>query len=166
MLFTLLTALITCIIVSFFGYVIHWMLHQPWAGFFNSSHMTHHTKLYPPEDFFSDTYRSAGKDSTVILFAIAAVPLVLAPLVLGFFGLLSWSLVITVLVVEGLMGYAHNYLHDAFHIKNHLLTKIPVINKLFDKWVKLHYLHHVDMSKNFGIFTFHWDKVFKTFLEK
>lgn len=161
----LFTIFITYLITSLFGYIVHRALHQTWSGYFNKAHMTHHLIKYPPEDFLSDTYRNAGKDSTPKFFALAALPIILAPLLLGWFGILSWAVVITIMVVEGLMGFLHDYLHDSFHIKNHLLTKIPVINKLFDLWVKLHYQHHVDMNKNFGIFTFHWDKVFKTFLK-
>lgn len=158
-----LTILISYLITSLFGYVVHWSLHQSWTGKINQSHMTHHLKLYPPEDFTSETYRNAGKDSTPKFFAMAAIPLILAPILLGLFGVLPLYLVITVLVVEGLMGFLHDYLHDSFHIKNHILTRIPVVRDIFDRWVKIHYLHHVDMGKNYGIFVFHWDRVFRTF---
>lgn len=162
----LLTILISYIITSLFGYVIHWSLHQTWAGQFNNAHMTHHLKLYPPEDFTSEVYRNAGKDSTPKFFAMAAIPLILCPIVLGLLGILSWPLAITVLVVEAAMGFFHDYLHDAFHIKNHFLTRIPVVRDIFQKWIDLHYLHHVDMGKNYGIFVFHWDRIFGTFWKK
>lgn len=161
-----LTLLITYFITSLFGYVIHWSLHQSWAGQFNNAHMTHHLKLYPPEDYTSDTYRHAGKDSTPKFFAMAAIPLILTPIVLGFLGILPIYLVITVLVVEGLMGFLHDYIHDAFHINNHLMTRIPGVKDIFSKWTQLHYLHHVDMGKNYGIFVFHWDRVFRTFWKR
>lgn len=161
-----LTILITYIVISLFGYVIHWSLHQPWLGKFNDSHMTHHLKLYPPSDFLSETYRHAGKDSTVKLFAFAVIPLILTPIVLYFLGVLSLSLMITVLVVEGIVGFLHDYIHDAFHISNHWMSRVPVLRDIFGVWVKLHYLHHVDMGKNYGIFVFHWDHVFRTFWKK
>lgn len=162
----LLTILITYIIVSLFGYVVHWALHQTWAGQVNNAHMTHHLKLYPPEDYTSDTYRHAGKDSTPKFFAIAAIPLILCPIILGLLGILSWTLAITTLVVEGIMGFLHNYIHDAFHINNHWMTRTPLLKDIFHKWNELHYLHHVDMSTNYGIFVFHWDRVFGSFWKR
>lgn len=162
----LLTILITYIVTSFFGYVVHWSLHQSWAGRFNVSHMTHHLKLYPPSDFYSETYRDPGKDNTVKFFAFAAIPLLLAPVVLYFLGILPLSLMITVLVVEGIVGFLHDYIHDAFHITDHWMSRVPVLRDIFGVWVKLHYLHHVDMGKNYGIFVFHWDHVFRTFWKK
>lgn len=158
-----LTILIIYIVTSFFGYVVHWSLHQSWAGRFNVSHMTHHLKLYPLSDFYSETYRNPGKDNTVKFFAFTAIPLVLAPIFLYFFGVLPLSLMITVLVVEGIVGFLHDYIHDAFHITNHWMSRVPVLRDIFAVWVKLHYLHHVDMGKNYGIFVFHWDHVFRTF---
>jgi len=163
MLLLLLTLLISFVGSTLFGYSVHWALHQSWAGRFNSSHMTHHLKLYPPSDFTSDVYRHAGKDSTIKTFTVAAIPLVALPIILGVLGILSWPLVLVALVVEGLMGFLHDYLHDSMHIENHFLTRIPVVKGIFQRWVHLHYLHHVDMSKNYGIFVFHWDRLFRTF---
>src|SRR5579885_1957013 len=158
----LLTILISYIVTSFFGYVIHWSLHQTWSGFFNKAHMTHHQVLYPASDFTSDVYRHAGKDSTPRFFALAASPLILTPLVLWLVGIVPLSVAITAWAVMGVMGFLHDYIHDAFHIRNHWMTRTPVLRDIFAKWIQLHYLHHVDMGKNFGIFVFHWDRVFKT----
>lgn len=159
----LITALVAFFVSSLFAYVVHWSLHQQWTGRLNQKHMTHHLILYPPSDYSSDKYRVAGVDNTVITFTIAAIPLVAAPIILGVLGILPLSLVITTLVMMGLMGFLHNYLHDAFHIKNHFLNHVPVLGNIFAYWNRLHYLHHVDMQKNFGIFLFHWDHVFRTY---
>ena len=70
---------------------------------------------------------------------------------------------IAVLIVEGLMGFLHDYLHDAFHIERHWLYRIPIIKNWFASLVSLHYLHHVDMNSNFGIFSFFWDRMFGTY---
>ena len=159
----LLTAMITFFIASLFGYSVHRLLHQPWAGFLNRKHMTHHLKLYPPTDYLSDKYRRAGKDNTLTIFALAAVPVVLAPIVLGLCGIISWLMVIVSIIVMALMSFLHDYLHDSFHIRNHFLTRAPLIKHLFNRWNELHYLHHVDMTKNYGIFLFHWDKIMGTY---
>lgn len=163
MLAILLTAIICFFISSLFGYVVHRSLHQKWTGRLNIAHMTHHLKLYPPSDYLSDVYRNPGKDNTVKIFALAAIPLVLIPIILGILKIISLTLVITALLVMGVMGLLHDRLHDAFHIKNHFLTRIPGFRDIFAYWNRLHYLHHVDMQKNFGIFLFHWDHIFRTF---
>lgn len=159
----LLLVILTYLITSLFGYVVHWSLHQSWAGSFNKAHMAHHLKLYPPNDFTSDVYRHAGSDNTFRTFAIASIPMVLIPILLGIFGILSWKLVLLILTIEGLVGYFNNYFHDSFHINNHFLIRIPLVKYIFIRLIHLHYLHHVDMMKNYGIFAFHWDRLFKTF---
>lgn len=161
----LLTIFISYIVASLAGHVIHWSLHQTWAGFLNKAHMSHHLKMYPPEDFTSDVYRHAGNNSTPKYFALVALPVIIAPIVLGFFGILPLHLVLIVLGVEGLMGLLNDRIHDAFHINKHWMTRVPGLRTIFAKWTKLHYIHHVDMSKNYGIFTFYWDRIFKTFRE-
>lgn len=159
----LITAVIAFFATSLFGYVVHRSLHQPWTGRLNEKHMTHHLVLYPPNDYASDKYKRAGKDNTVITFAFASIPMVGTPILLGVLGILPLSVVITALVVMLGLGFLHNYIHDAFHVKNHYLSRIPGFRNIFAYWNRLHYLHHVDMQKNFGIFLFHWDHVFKTF---
>lgn len=165
MLAILITAIITFFISSLFGYVVHKSLHQEWTGRFNKSHMTHHLKLYPPEDYLSDTYRDAGSDNTVKTFAIAAIPLVLIPIALWLVHILTLTTFITCLVVMAVMSFLHSYLHDAFHIRNHWLNSIPIFDIYFQYWADLHYLHHINMQTNFGIFLFHWDKILGTFWE-
>lgn len=158
-----LTLLITYLATTLFGFIVHWSLHQKWAGRFNNSHMTHHLKLYPPEDYVSETYRHAGKDNTVITFTFASIPMISFPILLGWLGLLAWPLVVAVIVCELVVGVLHWYIHDAFHIKNHWMGRVPGLRDIFQVWNRLHYLHHVDMRKNYGIFVFHWDRVFGTF---
>lgn len=152
---------------TLFGYVVHWSLHQKWSGYFNKSHMAHHLKLYPPEDYLSEKYREAGADSTPKFFFLAALPtLILPTLILYYVGVLSWGLTLLAFVVMFGIGLMKNYLHDSFHIKNHVLTRIPIIKMWFSRLSKLHYYHHVDMSKNFGISSFFWDRRFKSFVSE
>jgi len=159
----IIAVLVTYVAVTLFGYVVHWALHQSWAGKLNHRHMTHHLTLYPPEDFLSDKYRSAGKDNTVVTFVIASIPMVAFPIFLGLLGILSWPLVVTVVVVEIGLGLLHDYIHNSMHIKNHWMSRVPVLRVIFQMWVKLHYVHHVDMTKNYGIFVFHWDRLFGSY---
>lgn len=160
----ILTIIISYFTTTLFGYIIHRSLHQPWTGWINKSHMKHHLELYPSSDYLSDTYRHAGSDSTPKFFIMAAIPILFIPtFLLHFIFNLSWGLTILALVVMILVGLVKNYMHDAFHIRNHILTRIPYIRRWFNQLVRLHYSHHVDMGKNFGITSFFWDRVFKTF---
>lgn len=165
MLAVLITIVLTYFFTTLFGYIVHWSLHQSWAGRFNKSHMTHHLTLYPPSDFTSEKYRSAGKDSTFITFAVASIPIVLLPMLLAWFGVLPLHIVIVSVVLMVSIGLLHDHLHNIFHLKYHWIYKVPVIRLIMDRWVRLHYLHHEDMSKNFGIFSFHWDHIFRTYKE-
>lgn len=158
----LITLVVVFLITTLFGYVVHRSLHQSWTGRLNRAHMTHHLKLYPPSDFYSKEYRDPGKDNTVRIFAAAALPLIALPIVLGVCGILSIGLTILVIIETLFIGWLHDYLHDSFHIINHRLNKYAI----FKRWTQLHYLHHVDMKTNYGIFSFHWDRLFRTFWDK
>lgn len=159
----LLTVVLVYIIVSLFGYFAHKALHQSWTGRFNSSHMAHHVTLYPPEDYLSAKYRDAGKDDTFWIFAVISLPLLATPIILCLFNILSLLLTLVTLAEMLFIGWLNTYFHNSMHIENHILTRIPVVKNIFAYWNRLHYLHHVDMQKNFGIFSFHWDKLLKTY---
>jgi len=163
MLSILITAIITFFVCGFFGYVVHRSLHQPWAGQLNKLHMTHHLKLYPPTDYLSDVYRNAGKDNTTRVFALAATPLIVLPIILGMYDVISVASTATAFVVMCIMGLLHDYLHDSFHIRGHFLNRVPIFKNLFIRWNNLHYQHHVNMQCNLGIFNFLFDRLFGTF---
>ena len=139
------------------------MLHRKWSGFLYRKHIRHHFSLYPPHDFISDVYRSAGKDNTFIVFLILAIPLILLPIILAIAGIISIACMIAALIVFAIIGGMHDYLHDSFHIRNHWLYRVPIIKNYFAKLVDLHYLHHKKVFYNLGIFSFFWDRVFGTF---
>ncbi len=162
----LLAIFLTYLVTGLFGYCMHWFLHQPFAGKYNSAHMTHHLTLYPPKNLISIEYRHAGRDDAVRFFAVVSLPLIGVPIFLGAFNIISWSVVICILLTEAVMGFLHDYLHHAYHIKNHWLNKIPILTKTFQNWKKLHFQHHVLMQTNFGIFTYYWDRIFKTIYKK
>lgn len=159
MFFALFLSLFTFFSTTFFGYWMHWMLHQDFFGKFHQSHMTHHLKLYPPNDFFSEEYRDAGKDSTFWFFLVAGAPLVFLPIVLFIFGYIGLFTGLFLLAETIALGLLNNYLHDSFHLKNHWLNFFS----FFKKFVALHQHHHEDMGTNYGIFFFLWDKLFGTF---
>lgn len=163
MIHLLVTALVaffaTGIVTTFLGYWVHWVFHQSWSLWFFQAHMNHHLIQYPPTNFLSDTYRSAGKDSTVILFAVAFTPVILAIIILTLFGIFSLTTCTITLVTLLAWGFVHDYFHDQFHLTNTFWKQFAFFLKLRST----HYVHHLDMSKNYGIVLFQWDKLFKTY---
>jgi sterol desaturase/sphingolipid hydroxylase (fatty acid hydroxylase superfamily) len=151
-----LTCLITLVVSSFFGHWVHWSLHQHWTRKLNQKHMTHHEKLYPANDYLSLTYRDSGKDNTVFIFFVLSLPVILTPIVLGILGIISLPIVITAFLTMAAFSFASNYFHDAFHIRNHWINNFS----MFRSWNTLHYEHHIDQNKNFGIVFFGWDRLF------
>jgi len=162
MLALLVIFLLTSIGTTFFGYWAHKSLHLKLMSFFSKSHKVHHDKLYPLDDFKSDVYRSAGKDSTVIFFAFASIPVVAIPFILSFFGVLTLFQAFFSFGVMLGIGWLHDYIHAVFHLNSHWLQRVSFVSKYLEKLEKLHYLHHVDENKNFGILVFWWDQLFRT----
>jgi sterol desaturase/sphingolipid hydroxylase (fatty acid hydroxylase superfamily) len=145
--------------ITLFGYVVHRALHQPWMGRFNKSHLSHHTRMYPPTDYQSTKYRSAGSDNTVLLFIPPSLIMLAIPVVLGCLGVVSWWLMGTMLVEMLLIGWVFDLTHDLMHIEGHWLNSLP----RFREWNARHYLHHCDMQSNLTMFDSTWDKVFGTY---
>lgn len=145
--------------ICFYGYWAHRFLHSKYSGRFHNSHLTHHNALYPANDYLSKVYRKAGKDDSSIAFALFAIPLLFCPLLLAIFHLLSFKLAFLSLFTMLITGAFHNYIHEWFHIKDHWLNKLSWFKRLNE----LHYLHHIDQTKNFGIFWFFFDRMFNSF---
>ncbi len=161
MLNALVVGVATYMLTTLLGYVIHWALHQRWTGYLNKSHMAHHIRMYPPGDLVSNTYRSAGRHSTVYTFLLAFSPLLLLPFVLWLVG--AWALA-TALVCVGaiaVVGLLNDFVHDSYHVRRHWLGRVTP--SFYARLQHLHFVHHRDMRRNFGIYSFAWDRVFRTF---
>ncbi len=162
MIFTLLTIAGSIAMTTFLGYWTHRLFHKPISGPFYRAHINHHAVQYPPEDFTSDIYRSAGKDNSLWYFALAFSPLMII-IALSYF-LLGTSLWTCVCILGSMIGtgLVHDYMHDGFHLNKSYWHYLPGFSRL----IELHKVHHVDMSKNYGIFSFVFDKMFKTYQDK
>jgi sterol desaturase/sphingolipid hydroxylase (fatty acid hydroxylase superfamily) len=147
------------LITTFLGYWVHWIFHQPWSLGFYHAHMNHHQIQYPPSDYLSDTYRGAGRDSTVILFVVAFAPVLIGIALLTWFGFFTLTTCGIIVASLAIWGYVHDYFHDQFHLNNTWWKQFS----FFIKLRSTHYLHHLDMSKNYGIILFPWDKLFNTY---
>jgi hypothetical protein len=155
----LVTLVASLILASFFGHVVHWLIHQEWMGPAHRGHMEHHLDLYPPGKLVSDRYLAAKwYRSGPLLFT---PPLLL---ILGAVGGLMWALGLPLWTVAVLgvclvgFGLVNDYFHDSFHIRKHPLNHF----KWYKRLRRLHFQHHYDMTVNYGIVFFDWDRVFKT----
>ena len=159
-LWVFVTAFATYTATTLLGYVIHWALHQRWSGPLRKSHMAHHLVHYPPRDLVSDSYRSAGKDSAVYTFLLAFSPLLLLPIVLWLVGWVSLPVAVAAFFSMALVGLMNDIIHDSFHVRDHWLSRVyPGYESLRIG----HFVHHRNMKRNFGIYSFAWDRVFRTF---
>ncbi len=152
--------LLAVVLGSLSAYVIHWVMHRSWSGPLYRSHMEHHQVHYPPSDLYSTgKYRSSGWSSGWLTFTpIVALSWlgILAFMRLLHLGALGQGIVLAVFAV---LGWAHGYVHDAFHVSDHRLGRFA----WFQRLRLLHEPHHFDMRKNLGILWFGWDRVFGTF---
>ena len=151
----------TLILFTFLGYAFHRMFHRRWSGRFYVAHMNHHLKQYPVSDFYSDEYRDPGSDSTVYLFALLFSPILITMVLLTVFHIVSLFLGLSVLAEMLFIGWVNNSLHDSFHLRKTFWHRFW----FFDRLVKLHFNHHLDQNTNFGIFSFVWDRLFRTFFD-
>lgn len=148
------------LVASVLGHAIHWALHQRWTGPAYRGHMDHHCKQYPPHRLTSSRYLAAKwYNAGPFLFT---PPLVIILGAVGglmiWFGVPLWALVVfgTTLVGYGLFN---DWIHDSFHIDFHWLSGL----QWYDRLRALHFVHHHNMRKNYGIVSFVWDKIFGTF---
>lgn len=162
MLFLIILA-ISLVVATFFGHWIHWAIHQRWAGPAYKGHREHHLELYPPSDLVSEKYRaSKWYHSGIFLFTPGFILLLVvfaAPMWL--LGLPLWTLGVFGGTLLG-FGLLNDYVHDNMHVRDHWLNRFG----WFRDAKVVHFLHHRDMKRNFGIFFFAWDRVFGTYRER
>ena len=147
------------------GYVIHRLLHTEYLPWLKKSHMTHHLELYPIERLRSKVYEAPvhARYLGIGIEWLIPITVVLIPLMALFITYeLSGYFIISFLVASIAWALVFlNWMHDLFHLKNPRLRKY----KWFKKIRICHDLHHIDMSRNFGISFFWLDKIFKTYFK-
>jgi sterol desaturase/sphingolipid hydroxylase (fatty acid hydroxylase superfamily) len=149
------------IIMILLGHLAHMAFHQKWAGIFHQAHLNHHNIQYPPSDMLSEKYRNAGTDNTTIYFAIIFSPLIIGNILLTIFGIVPIIIGVGIFLEMLTVSLLNIFIHDALHITNGFWHRF----KFFKNLQKLHFVHHIDQTKNFGIFNFFWDKAFGTYEE-
>jgi sterol desaturase/sphingolipid hydroxylase (fatty acid hydroxylase superfamily) len=145
-------------VVQATGYAVHKALHHPALGKIHRTHDVHHKVLYPPDDYLNTgKYREVPDDAQPYKYyappAIALLTVVFLTLPLYIAISLSVELV--------LIALANDWLHQKLHIKGFWLERYTWFHHLRE----LHWHHHVDDSKNMGIFSWFTDKILGTYEE-
>jgi sterol desaturase/sphingolipid hydroxylase (fatty acid hydroxylase superfamily) len=165
----------SCLVAELAGYWLHRLLHSDKLPFLSRSHMVHHLLLYGPmQPMRAERY----KDATNGRFSLGNVGLEwLAPsaVVLAF----CWGVmflfhvrpIYQVIVLGNLVVwpfFTFSFLHDAMHLSDFWMARMPLIKRWFRRARRLHDIHHhsVDgaghMDTNFGIGFFLFDRIFRT----
>ncbi len=163
------------LVAEFAGYWLHRLLHSDKLPFLSRSHMSHHLLLYGPlQPMRRETYKDATDDRVSLgnvgleWLAPSAVVLTVCWGVMFLFRgpVIYQAIVLGTLVVWPFITFS--LLHDAMHLRDFWMARMPVINGWFRKARRLHDIHHhsVDneghMNANFGIGFFLFDRLFHT----
>jgi len=154
--FLIVTALVY-VVGNAGGYVVHRLLHQPWTGRPYEDHYNHHFIIYPPEDYLSYVYREPPIEAEQAKYYVPVFVVIMAPLLL--FG---WEWYAVGFVESCAVLKLNAWIHDSIHVRGHWLERFDWFHTLRD-W---HLTHHVDVSKNFGIFSFFTDHILGTFKKR
>lgn len=158
----IITFLCSSILALFFGYWIHRALHCKWSGRFYVAHMEHHLKQYPANNLTSKIYRKAKWNHrgpflfTPPLLLIACVIFCLSALFHVPF-LFPMSMFCSFII----MGIIEDIVHDWTHVRGSRFRQ-----SFFRRIRSDHYVHHIDMTKNFGISSTIFDKLFGTYSKR
>jgi sterol desaturase/sphingolipid hydroxylase (fatty acid hydroxylase superfamily) len=165
----------SCLVAEFTGYWLHRLLHSDKLPFLSRNHMAHHLLLYgPTQPMRAELY----KDATHGRFSLGNVGLewlapsaVLLALCWGAMCAFRVRAIYQVIVLANLIVwpfFTFSFLHDAMHLPNSWMARLPMVNIWFRRPRRLHDIHHHSlnnagrMNTNFGIGFFLFDRVFRT----
>jgi sterol desaturase/sphingolipid hydroxylase (fatty acid hydroxylase superfamily) len=165
----------SCLLAEFVGYWLHRLLHSDKLSFLSRNHMAHHLLLYgPTQPMRAKTY----KDATHERFSLGNVGLEWlipsAVVLLSCWGLMCMfhvRLIYQVIALGNLVVWpflTFSFLHDAMHVRDPWIARVPVVNVWFRRARRLHDIHHHSLSHagrmnaNFGIGFFFFDRIFHT----
>lgn len=159
---------------EFVGYFLHILLHSERIPYLSRSHMIHHLKVYNPKQGLRQggSYKGSAQDRTSVLgFGlewVAPIAFIMIVTALGFWLLqiaIVYYFIFTLSAI--LWGYfLFGYMHDAMHLKEFWMERVPFLRDWFYSIRKLHDIHHLEFSndgrmlKNYGICFFFFDRLF------
>jgi len=165
----------SCLVAELAGYWLHRLLHSDKLPFLSRSHMIHHLFQYGPmQPMRAEHYKDAtgGRFSLGnVGFEWIAPSAVLLVSCWGFMFLIHVPAVYQVIVIGNLVVWpflTFSFLHDAMHLRDFWMARMPLINRWFRRARRLHDIHHHSvngaghMDTNFGIGFFLFDRIFRT----
>jgi sterol desaturase/sphingolipid hydroxylase (fatty acid hydroxylase superfamily) len=154
----ILTLVCGYFVIQLSGYWVHRSLHHPVLRRAHRAHAHHHLVLYPPDKLLQSSYISPPWYDLPIFYYL---PASLCLVGLAFY-LLPMFLALLLVGELMLLGWLNDYLHAAQHIEGHWLERFH----WFQVSRQRHFLHHFDEHKNFGIFSWESDQLFRTYQRK
>jgi len=138
-------------------YAWHWQAHRnlSWVPFnkkCKQMHMEHHFEVYPPDAFFGKgdpsklivTHESFFTAHEALLYI-----LLIAILTICFLIGEKPSAIFFAFILDAVIGYVGNALHQSFHVKGHWLEQFEWYHELR----AVHYVHHLGSTKfNYAVF--------------
>jgi sterol desaturase/sphingolipid hydroxylase (fatty acid hydroxylase superfamily) len=150
----LITILITHHAASIIQASLHCFLgHRKKGGFIHTLHAYEHHGIYSKDFVVSDSYLDEAKS----LDYLYAVPALL--LAAGVYSVVSLDYFLVHIAALALSTFAHLYLHVQYHLKDSPLKRYH----WFQTKRRLHLLHHEDMTRNFAVVEFVWDRLMGTY---
>ena len=150
----LITFLMTHHAAAIIQATLHCFLgHRKKGGFIHKIHAYEHHGIYSQDFMVSDSYLDEAKS----LDYLYAVPALL--LAISVYSMVSLDYFLVHIAALGLSTLAHLYLHVQYHLKKSPLKRY----RWFQRKQQLHLLHHKDMTKNFAVVEFVWDRLMGTY---
>ncbi len=148
------TVFLTHHIASFIQASLHCLIgHREFGRSLYRNHLYHHHGIYSQEFLVSEKYIPEEKNLDIYYLIPSAGVLLLA------YQLLAVDLFIVHLSSLALSVYLHIYLHTQYHMSDSWLMRFH----WFRSKRQLHILHHKDLTKNFAVIEFFWDKILGTY---
>ena len=147
-------AVATFFVGNLVGYIVHYALHDPKMGKMYEAHDWHHRQIYPIDRFLSSTYDDPPSHAEQAIYYVVPMLVLVAPLAYW-----SWPHGLVAIIELLAVLKLNAYLHDSLHVEGHKLLKYAWFHRIRT----LHYQHHVDPSKNLGIFFWVPDKLLRTY---
>lgn len=146
-------AIVAALVLGFFLFegiifAAHYLMHQRWTGPLWESHQLHH-RLYNPKHHTTDKFNPVGWKS----FRFRAVIFVIVTAAI--FSLLPLAMAVAVMTEVVVLAILTDSIHDATHTTEHPLARFAWFRRL----QHLHWIHHTNVKKNFGVLTFFFDKL-------
>jgi len=153
LLFAILTIFVTHHAASLIQTVAHRFFgHRSGGGYLQKLHTYEHHGVYPANRLISEHYLDEAR-SADIYYAAPALLLAYSTytiLPIELFVLHGLALCLSIL--------AHLYLHVQYHLTRSWLARY----RWFQSKRRLHLVHHRDMTRNYAVIEFFWDRVLGT----